>query len=142
MVYDASASTNGVSLNSCFHAGLSLLANLMNTLVRFRQNKIALIADIQKAFLMVSVYEEDRDALRVLWINCISKENPCIVVKHLARVVFGVNARPFLLNGTLRHHILTYKEVDPEFANKMLKSLYVDDLSTGVDCVREGLEFF
>ena len=64
VVYDASASTNGVSLNSCLHAGPSLLPYLMDILVCFRLHRIALTADIEKAFHMVSVNEDDRDALR------------------------------------------------------------------------------
>ena len=59
VVYDASASTHGVSLNSCLHTGPSLLPNLLDTLVQFRLHKIALIADIEQAFLMVVVNEED-----------------------------------------------------------------------------------
>ena len=142
VVYDASAPTDGVSLNSCLHTGPSLLPNLLDILVRFRLHKIALIADIENAFLMVAVNEEDRDALRFLWIDDISKENPRLIVKRFARVVFGVNASPFLLNGTLKHRISRYMEVDPEFVAKMLQSLYVDDLNTGVDGVLDGFEFY
>ena len=36
-------------------------------LLQFRTHKIALTADIEKAFLMVSVQESDRDVLRFLW---------------------------------------------------------------------------
>lgn len=97
MVYDASATTNGVSLNSCLDTGPFLLPNLVDILVRFRLHKIALVAGIEKAFLMVSVNKEDRDASRFMWIDDISEKNPSIIVKRFARV----NATPFLLNGTL-----------------------------------------
>ena len=36
---------------------------------------MGLIADIEKAFLMVSVVDEDKDVLRFLWlddVNCVS----------------------------------------------------------------------
>ena len=45
---------------------------------------------------MVSVSEGDRDALRFLWVDVISKENPSIIMKLFARVVFGVNVSPFI----------------------------------------------
>ena len=45
--------------------------------------------------------------------------------------MFGLNASPFLLNATLRHHISKYKDVDPEFVRRMIESFYVDDLVTG-----------
>ena len=50
---------------------------------------------------------------------------------RFCRVVFGLNASPFLLNATLRHHISKYKDVDPEFVRRMIESFYVDDLVTG-----------
>ena len=53
------------------------------------------------------------------------------VVYRFCRVVFGLNASPFLLNGTIRHHLATYAEVDPEFVKRMIEAFYVDDLVTG-----------
>lgn len=38
---------------------------------------------------------------------------------------------PFLLNGTIRHRLATFAEVDPEFVRKMVESFYVDDLVSG-----------
>ena len=63
-------------------------------------------------------------------------------MKRFARVVFGVNASPFLLNVTLEQHISRYMEGDPEFVTKMLRSLYIDDLNTWVDGVLDGFELY
>lgn len=52
---------------------------------------------------------------------------------RFCHVVFGLNASPFLLNATLRHHISKFKEEDTEFVRKMIESFYVDDLATGED---------
>ena len=54
-----------------------------------------------------------------------------VVAYRFCRVVFGLNASPFLLNGTIRHHLATYAEVDPEFVKRMIEGFYVDDLVTG-----------
>ena len=54
-----------------------------------------------------------------------------IVVYRFCRVVFGLNASPFLLNATLRHHISKFSEVDPEFVKKLIDSFYVDDFVGG-----------
>ena len=54
-----------------------------------------------------------------------------IVVYRFCQVVFGLNASPFLLNATLRHHITKFAEVDPEFARKLIESFYVDDFVSG-----------
>ena len=55
------------------------------------------MADIEKAFLMISVAEEDRDVLRFLWLEDIKNELPKIQVLRFTRVVFGVSSNPFLL---------------------------------------------
>ena len=57
---------------------------------------------------------------------------------RFCRVVFGLNASPFLLNATLRHHISKYNSIDPEFVRKLLDSFYVDDLVTGEDDSNEA----
>ena len=44
--------------------------------MRFRTHKIGLIADIEKAFLQISVAEEDRDVLRFLWVDDIAQADP------------------------------------------------------------------
>ena len=133
VVYDASAKLGkgGTSLNDCLHVGPSLNPLLFDILVRFREKRVALVGDIQKAFLNIEVPERDRDCLRFLWCEDVHKPDSKIVVYRFCRVVFGLNASPFLLNASLRYHISKYKDEDPEFARKMLEGFYVDDLVTG-----------
>ena len=50
IVYDASAKSNGPSLNDCLHAGPKFNQLILDILVRFRSFKVALTADIEKAF--------------------------------------------------------------------------------------------
>lgn len=57
------------------------------------------------AFLMISVAERDRDVLRFLWVDDISKVNPDVIILQLAHDVFGVSSSPFLLNATIKHHV-------------------------------------
>ncbi|GFO10311.1 pro-pol polyprotein [Plakobranchus ocellatus] len=64
-VFDASAKGhNGVSLNDCLEAGPNLLPNLLEVLTRFRRWKVAVIADIKKAFLQIKVKKEVQNVLR------------------------------------------------------------------------------
>ena len=88
---------------------------------------IALVEDIEKAFLNVRVSAEDRDVL--LWIDSL-EDDPGLMLYRFCRAVCGVNASPFLLNATLKHHISQY-QADPEFVENLLNSFYVDDLVTG-----------
>ena len=58
------------------------------------------------------------------------------------RVAFGLSCSPFLLNATLKHYILKYEGKDPEFAQKLLQSLYVDDILTGGSDDDEAYDFY
>jgi hypothetical protein len=82
IVYDASAkeSKNGTSLNNCLHTGPSLNPLLFDILVRFRENKVALVGDIEKAFLNIEVDPGDRDCLRFLWVDDYKKESAETIV--------------------------------------------------------------
>ena len=64
---------------------------------------------------MISVAKDDRDAVRFLWFDNPFSENLEVVVLRFARLAFGLSCGPFLLNATLKHHILKYESEDPEF---------------------------
>ena len=133
IVYDASSKEGkkGTSLNDCLHTGPSLNPLLFDILVRFRENSVTLVGDIEKAFLNVSVDVKDCDCLRFLWVDDVRDSKSSVTVYRFCRVVFGLNASPFLLNGTIRHHLATFAEVDPEFVRKMVESFCIDDLVSG-----------
>ena len=98
------------------------------------------MSDIEKAFLMVQVAEPDRDVLRFLWVDDPNSDSPKVIVKRFNRVVFGVTSSPFLLNETVQHHIAKYATEDPQFAQDMLSSLYVDDFNGGKSNVSEAAD--
>ena len=62
IVYDASAQSTRPSLNNCLYAGPKFNQKILDILLRLRLYKIPLTADIEKAFLMISIAEQDRDA--------------------------------------------------------------------------------
>ena len=148
MVFDASATIDGPSLNDCLNAGPSLTTSLFGVLLRFRCNKYAFISDIEKAFLQISLKEKDRDFVRFLWVDNLDSVNgqdllsSPIVTYRLCRVLFGVTSSPFLLSATLVTHLQKYTESDQEFVEKMLLSLHVDDLNSGSNDLNQCLEFF
>ena len=142
MVYDASSKEGkkGTSLNDCLHVGPSLTPMLYDMLLRFRENRIVLVGDIEKAFLNVEVDKGDRDYLRFLWVKDALSSNLEVVVYRFCRVVFGLNASPFSLNSTLRQHIEQFTDSDPRFVRKMLDSFYVDDLVSGDKLAEETID--
>ena len=50
VVYDASARSNGPSLNDCLHSGPKFDQKIFDILLRFRLHRCAVMADIEKAF--------------------------------------------------------------------------------------------
>ena len=136
-VFDASCSVNGSSLNESLYPGPNLLAKIFDILLRFRLNKIAIIADIKQAFLNVGISREHQDFLRFLWQDI---KNESIVVYRFQRAVFGVNSSPFLLNATIRRHLNKY--LHKCFVERLLQDMYVDDTTSGCSTVAEGIEFY
>ena len=62
IVYDGSARALGdaYSLNDCLQTGPNYIPKLLHILIQFRWHRIAVTADIEKAFLMISVDPPDR----------------------------------------------------------------------------------
>ena len=138
LVYDASAKDKtGVLLNQCLYPGPCFLKTVAEIIARFRLNPIALTSDIEKAFHMVSVHPSDRDVLRFLWVDSLDEEQPKIVTYRFSRVVFGITCSPFRLNSTLKKHIESYSTDYPEVCNKLLNSLYADDVNSGGHSIEE-----
>lgn len=87
IVYDASAKEdkNETSLNDCLHTGPSFTPLLFEILVRFRENRVALVGDIEKAFLNISVNVNDRDCMRFLWVDDVCDSNwSCFWIERVA----------------------------------------------------------
>ena len=68
VVYDASAKTKqeNKSLNDCLYRGPVLLQDLIGIL---RLNKVAIVADIEKAFLQIGLNETQKDVTRFFWLK-------------------------------------------------------------------------
>nr|CAI5841921.1 unnamed protein product [Callosobruchus analis] len=146
IVFDASAHAPGLpSLNDVLEQGENLTPHLFHVLLNFRLGAIAIIADIEKAFLQIEVEENDRDALSFLWY-----EEPIVDASQLSKVVsyrmrrvtFGVNCSPFLLAATFKKHLQSQTENFKDTCEILLQSFYVDDLVVAVDNERMRNEYF
>ena len=140
VVYDASASSRGPSLNSCLRAGPALTADLLDVLLRFRSYEVAYVADIEKAFHMIGIHPDDRDALRFLWVDNVKADKPSLMRLRFARVPFGVKCSPFILSAILQHHMKL--KSDPAVAAMFIQSAYVDDLVSGAGEVDKAAKTF
>ena len=107
----------------------------------FRLEKIALLADLEKAFLQVGLQPSERDVTRFLWLKDISKLdlNGNLQIYHFARVPFGVILSPFLLGATVAHYL---KKKENPIAEKIRENIYVDNSITGTRTVVEAYDFY
>jgi hypothetical protein len=92
---------------------------------------VALVADIEKAFLIVSIAPKNCDILLFFWIKDVSKISDLeIQILMFKRVIF------FLLKATVRYHLESNSESFPclsqeDTQSKLLRSMYVDDMVCG-----------
>ena len=106
-------------------------------LLKFRWNTVGLTEDIEKAFPMVGIQEQDRDMLRFLWLMSRSLQD-----QQFYRFVFGVRPSPSILGATMSHHLKKYKQSEPEIAKLLEESLCIDDLITGEDNVNKAFSVY
>ena len=142
IVYDGSAKLpdRDYSLNDCLETGPNYIPQLFDTLVKFRWHRIGLTADIEKAFLMVAINEKNKDMVRFLWLKEPNDPNSELVQLRFTRLVFGLRPSPAILSSTIRHHLETQKDADPQLIELLKKSLYVDDFVSGADNEMEACE--
>ncbi|GFV83146.1 reverse transcriptase domain-containing protein [Trichonephila clavipes] len=143
IVFDASSHEDGQpSLNDCIWSGRNLNPNIFHLIISFRLNTIAITADIERAFLQISLRDEDRDAVRFLFPDIRSNQTDpyTFQVYRFKRVMFGVNVSPFLLSATIKHHIENYREQYPAATEMLDTCLYVDDVIIGADDISQALK--
>ena len=71
IVYDGSAKEKkgNLSRNENLFHGPIILEDLAGLLMRLRTKQVAIVADIEKAYLQVGLLPQDRDVTRFLWVK-------------------------------------------------------------------------
>ena len=144
VVYDCSAKSNNqpYALNDCLETGPNYIPQLLEVLLRFRWNPIAISADIEKAFLMVGINRNDRDMLRFLWLKNPYDPRSDMIHLRFCRLMFGLRPSPAILGAVLAYHLNSGKQYDPELVELIKNSMYVDDFLSGSGSVAEGKEIY
>ncbi|KAI2647225.1 Arginine--tRNA ligase [Labeo rohita] len=139
VVFDFAASFQGTSLNSELLQGPDLTNTLLGVILRFQQEPIAVMADIEGMFHQVKVPEEFLDFLRFLWwpngdISQLLEEFRMTV--HL----FGAVSSPSCANFALRKTADDNEgKVDPEVLSTICNNFYVDDCLKSVSNEKQAI---
>ena len=133
VVFDAAPLHDGVSLNSQLNRGPDLTNSLLGVLLRFRQERIVLAADIQSMVLQVKVPPVDADALRFLWWEDADFRKPPEEYQLVSHI-FGAKDSPSCANYCLKRTADDNKKIFSEEAVKSVEEdFYVDDLLKAVE---------
>ena len=92
VVFDAAAELDGVSLNTELLKGPDFLQNLCAVLLRFREERYALVADIYQMFHQILVRPQDQPALSFLWRGMDTTKPPDMY--QMCVVIFGAKCSP------------------------------------------------
>ncbi|XP_074653621.1 uncharacterized protein LOC141907778 [Tubulanus polymorphus] len=127
VVFDCSARYHGTSLNDQLLQGPDLTNRLVGVLLRFRQDAVAFMGDIEGMFHQVRVTPEMKDALRFLWwSDCDLSKEP---EEYRMQVhLFGASSSPSCSNFALRRSAFDNEDkYDKTTVNTVLQNFYVDD---------------
>jgi len=93
IVFDGSAKSDPkfFSLNDCLENGPNLAPLIFDVLLKFRQHKVGITADIEKAFHQILIKSEDRNMLQLNWFENIDSVPMKAVQYRFCRLVFGLH---------------------------------------------------
>lgn len=135
-VFDASAATTtGISLNDLQMVGPVVQDDLFSILLRFRQHKIVITADVEKMYRSIELNSKQRSLQRIIF-----RDDPSKPLKTytLNTVTYGTASAPYLATKclvSLASHAPNY-----DVKRCIQHDFYVDDLLTGSSTIAATLD--
>ncbi|KAK0150310.1 hypothetical protein N1851_008772 [Merluccius polli] len=140
VVFDCTSTYKGTSLNKELLQGPDLTNTLMGVLLRFRQEPIAVMGDIEAMFHQVRVHGEHKDLLRFLWWPGGDTRQPLEVYRMTVHL-FGAVSSPSIANFALQQ---TADDNTSRFGEEVTETIkcnfYVDDCLKSVPTVERAIE--
>ncbi len=135
IVFDCAATYMNTALNQEVHQGPDMTNKLIGVLIRFRENPIAIMADVEAMFHQVRVTPRHRDALRFLWYknDHLLTFRMCV---HLFGGVWSPSVSSYALKRTADEHRSLFK---PQVVNAVMNDFYVDDLLHSLKSEEDGV---
>ena len=116
---------------------LKMISQLFDVLVKFCWQIIAATADIEQAFLMISIAPQYRDVLHFLWFKDPFDADSEVIALQFTRLVYGSHPFPAILGSVISKHLDKYQPQYPASTQFIKNSFHVDDLiSRGATILR------
>ncbi len=140
VVFDCAAKFKNTSLNDQLLQGPDLNNTLFGVLLRFRQERIALISDVEGMFHQVRVKPDDSNSLRFLWWPNADFTRPPEEHSMLVHL-FGATSSPSCASFALQKTAEDNKDdFDNETIETVKRNFYVDDCLKSVSSVGRAKE--
>lgn len=124
LVWDAAAKYKDTSLNDMLLKGPDMNEPMWNILHRFREQPIAVCADVSEMFHRISVAPEDRRYQRFLW-----REQPGQAIQSFEMTVqtFGAASSPCIAQYVKNENARKFNTTYPLASKSIIENTYVDD---------------
>ena len=138
-IFNSSQIFKGVSLNSYLAKGPdSYVNNILGLLLRWKENHVAVAADIKKMFHSVKLAEVEIHCHRFLWRDLDTRKEPDVYA--MLRVSMGDKPAPAIATEALRLTAEACRDSYPQAAEFITNSSYVDDLIDSVSSIEKATE--
>ena len=135
IVFDCAAKCEGESLNDKCYQGPDLNNKLLHVLLRFRQYRYAIMADVEAMYYQVLIPQEDRDALRFLWFGADGNIQHLRMTRHVFGGIWCAASSTYALRRVLYDTV----NIDPAVVDTVMHSFYVDDCLKSVASRNEAV---
>ena len=133
IVFNSSSSYKGHGLNDYWPKGPDLLNDLFGVVLRFRENKVAISADISKMYQRVLIPEDDKHVHRFLWRNLETDKPPDVYKMNV--LTSGDKPAPAMAHIALQKTAEEGEILNPEAAQTIKEYTYMDDILDSVNNV-------
>ena len=140
VVFDSAAEDGSTSLNKLLLSGPDLTNSLLGVLLRFRQNPVAFVADIEQMFHSFIVQEDHRNFLRFFWYR--NNDPNGEVTQYRMKVhIFGNTSSPAVATYGLRKTADVGEQQFGSDAKELVyKNFYVDDALKSASSTEEAAD--
>jgi len=123
VVFDCSLNFQGTSLNESLLTRPDFINNLVGVLLRFREEKIAFVADVKQMYYQIKVPEKHSNYLKFYWFDINGQPTQYRLRVH----VFGARSSPSIANFALKKCAEDHATTEATKCS-INRNFYVDDI--------------